>query len=246
MQVTGRTVVSCHARQMGLWLDSARIFRLHLLLIAILVGTHVVLVTTRLFTGADRLQGLLQLFNLNAENNLPSLFSAVAMLAAAGLLWATASGVGRDGLPFAYAWRLLAVIFVFLAIDEAVGLHEQLNRPLRQAMGTGGAFYFAWVIPYLVLVALLIGALGRFLWSLERVTRRGFVVAGATYVAGAIAMEMLGGWLWSAGRMHGRAYLIETTIEETLEMLGIALFIRAILRFHELRVVVAPRALPDR
>ena len=40
------------------------------------------------------------------------------------------------------------LLFVFVSMDEALAIHERLNGPVRAALGTGGLFYWAWIIPY--------------------------------------------------------------------------------------------------
>lgn len=44
-------------------------------------------------------------------------------------------------------WRLLAPMFVLLALDELLGFHEQLIGPVRRGLHTSGPFDFAWVLP---------------------------------------------------------------------------------------------------
>ncbi len=227
---------------MNLALPSRSVFRLHLTLIAILVVLHVAARVARRLAADPNAFGLWPLFNLNAENNVPSLFAATAMLAAAGLLFATSSAEARQGQSSRAGWITLGCAFVFLAIDESVALHEQLNRPVRAALQVDGALHFAWVIPYALLSALFVASLTRFLLALDPRTRRDFFVAGAVYVTGAILLEMVGARIWVAEGPQTRAYFIGTTIEETLEMLGIALFVRSILAHGERQETARERA----
>jgi hypothetical protein len=64
------------------------------------------------------------LFSLSYEGNLPTWYSSALLLACAITLAAiapsAAAGQGRY-------WGLLSALFGYLSIDEAVGLHEQLD-----------------------------------------------------------------------------------------------------------------------
>ena len=208
--------------------------------LAELTNTHFDAESRSLLRSAVRTRGLLayselidnQIEYLNAENNVPSLFSALAILAAAALLFTTATAARRSDRPNFAAWCILGAVFTWLGIDESVGLHEMLNRPVRDALQVGGPLYFAWVIPYAVLLGVLVALLWRFVFGLDALTRRRFIVAGVVYVTGALLLEMIGARIWLAQGAQSRLYYIETTAEESLEMLGIALFIRAIIAHH--------------
>lgn len=206
-----------------------RVFRLHLAAIGLLVGAHLLVHALRRVAPDASVYGIWPLVDLNGEHNFPAAFSSLAMLAAAALLLSIARTAGRAGLPHRLAWLLLGGLFAALAVDEWVGLHERLNRPVREALQADGALYFAWVIPYALLLVSLAPLLWRFLLGLERRTRRRFVVAGIVYVTGALLLEMLGASLWRDGGPQTRLYYLETTFEEVLEMVGIALFVRALL-----------------
>ena len=48
------------------------------------------------------------------------------------------------------AWlrAVLAVIFLYLSIDESAQIHELINPALTDSFNLGGVFYFSWVIPF--------------------------------------------------------------------------------------------------
>lgn len=214
---------------MRLTLDERRVFHVHLACIGVLVGAHGLSHFLRRFAADADVHGLWPLFDLNGEHNVPALFSSLAIVAAAMLLFVTAFAVRARGRPHFAAWCLLGAVFVFLGVDESVGLHETLNRPVRDALQVGGALHFAWVVPYAVLLGGLALLLWRFVLALDSRTRHAFVVSGVVYVTGALLLEMVGSLLWLSSGAQSRLYYIETTAEETLEMLGIALFIRALI-----------------
>jgi hypothetical protein len=57
-----------------------------------------------------------------------------------------------------------------------------------------------------------------------------FVAAAALYIGGALGMEMVGGYIASTTGKN-LSYVIGLTIEESLEMLGIVVFIHALMSY---------------
>lgn len=97
-----------------------------------------------------------------------------------------------------------------------------------------GLLHFAWVVPYGLATLALGAAYVEFLRRLPRKTAVRFVVAGAIFVSGAVGCEMIGGWIEETRGRDDWMFRTEVVCEETLEMAGIALFIRAMLdRLHD-------------
>ena len=81
------------------------------------------------------------------------------------------------------------------------------------------------------MILLAIGFL-LFFRSLPAETRRQFPVAGAIFLGGAIGAEVIGGAYVSSERGGDDAvYRVITTVEELLEMLGIVVFLQALLSY---------------
>lgn len=179
--------------------------------------------------GHGRLFGLVNLFNVDAEANIPTWFASVSLMACSGLLAAIAQIQSHESTTKASDWRTLAGIFLFLSIDELASLHELLIDPVRDTLGVTGIFYFAWVIPYIVLVVLLGIRFLKFLTQLPAQTRHSFILAGALYVGGALGMEMIDGLYASVYGKANFTYAAMTNLEEFLEMLGIVVFIHSLL-----------------
>lgn len=186
-------------------------------------------------TGHDNVFGFVPRFSLVEEANVPTWYSSVALLACAALLAIVARTEREAGNRFVLHWNVLALLFLGLSVDEAAALHEMLIEPLRGALGVGGLFYFAWVVPALAALAVLGLAYLRFLVHLPPQTRRLFLAAAATFVGGAVGAEMAGGaWVESRG-FHNAGSALLWTVEESLELVGIVVFIYALLRHLELR-----------
>jgi hypothetical protein len=136
-----------------------------------------------------------------------------------------------EGDRYGRHWAGLALVFLFLALDEAAAVHEQLIDPVRDALGTGGALLHAWIVPYGIALGLLLVGYVPFLRSLPRRTFRLMLLSGAIYVGGAIGMEMVGGYAWDRHPVRGVPIIAIMALEETLEMVGLAIFAYALLDY---------------
>ena len=125
---------------------------------------------------------------MDRELNLPTLFSSALLLMAALLM--RQLGQNSDRIV-ARDWRLLSKIFIFLALDEALQIHEILIIPgLRHQVHP--ALASTWVVPYAALGLILLWRFRNFLGSIPTATASRLLRAGAVYIGGAIGMEMLG------------------------------------------------------
>ena len=177
----------------------------------------------------DDVYGLVDLFDLDIEGNIPTLYSALAMLFSAALLWFIAHlpQRGRDGKR-AY-WFGLALVMAFLAVDEGAVIHENLSDLLEEYMVAEGFLYFLWIIPYGIASLVLAGIYLRFVWALPAATRTLFIAGGSIFLTGAIGIEMFGA---RAADLHGTdsiSYCVLYTFEEFFEMTGIVVFIHGLL-----------------
>ncbi len=183
---------------------------------------------SRFFLGHGRLLGFVDMFNLDAEYNIPTLYAAGALLFCALLLALIGFVRKRERARFANHWLFLASIFLFLATDELLIIHEQLMVPTRNLLHTSGLLFAAWFIPYGVLLLILLMAYANFIVHLPPRIKWLFLLSGSIFVSGAIGMEMLGGRQYELYGHEDLLYVIYQTIEETLEMSGIVLFIYAL------------------
>lgn len=186
--------------------------------------------------GRPHLTGLTPLFNVDTEANIPTWYSSSALLVCAALLALIAMAKKAEQDQYTLHWSGLSTIFLLLSVDEAVVLHERLIAPVQSALGTSGIFHFAWVIPMGICVIVLLLLYLRFLAALPAQIQRLFLLAGAIYVSGTIGFEMIGAPLWEYYGRETLAAAILTTIEEALEMIGVAVFIYALLSYISLSV----------
>jgi hypothetical protein len=198
-------------------------------IVIVLAVAHVGGMVARYLFDHEYAFGLIDTFNLNFENNVPTFFTTFMLVACAALLAVIArhSAMTDGGATY---WKWLALVFLFLAVDEDASLHELLIEPLRERLPMAGPLYFAWVVPY-GLAVLVVGLVYlRFVQSLPVRTCRLFVAAGIIYLVGALGFELAGGWYLSqADASEDLRYSLLVAAEESLEMSGIVLFIYALL-----------------
>ncbi|MEG4836675.1 hypothetical protein [Microcoleus sp. B9-D4] len=174
----------------------------------------------------------ISLFNLDQEINYPSWYSSFTLLFCAILLGIIASAKKKDGDRYFGHWKALGFMFVFFSLDEILSLHEILIiNDLRKALHLGGIFYFIWVIPGAIFVGVTALAYLKFLRDLPRKTRDFFLLAGSIYVGGSLGMEMVTGYYADAVTQRNLIYGLMVCVEEILEMVGVIVFIYALLSY---------------
>ena len=167
----------------------------------------------------------------------------MSLLICAALLFVIAQARRVRGRPDWRPWLGLAVLFVLLSLDEMASLHEMASGTLRRLFHLEGAFYFAWVLPAGVGLILLGLLYVRFLWRLPSRTRSLFLAAALLYVGGALGMELVGGALVTQYGFHDIRYFWAATVEEFCEMMGVVVFIFALLdylRRENIHLVLSP------
>lgn len=181
------------------------------------------------------------LFNVDEELNVPSFFSTILLLSASFLLMIISFLQFKEKEKYRWHWLILTLGFLFLATDETITIHEHLNKPFKAILGNGssGLLTFAWVVPGMIIVAALGLTFWKFLFQLPEKTKNAFILAGVFYIGGAIGVEMLGANYAEKHGLVNLTYATFTIVEETCEMLGIILFIRALLiymqnKFHSI------------
>lgn len=193
----------------------------------LLIG-HLMYVFTQLVYGY-KLRYIFQVFYFNSEGNFPTLYSVAALTLASLLLFFVGYLKKVRKNKFANQWLVLGGLFFLLSYDEAAEMHERLKY-IREYLPESSMdfLYFAWVIPYAALTLFIGIFFIRFLLGLPRKTAGLFIVAGTIFVTGAIGFELLNSYYWTGSRVMLHLVI---TVEELLEMLGIVLFIYAILSY---------------
>ena len=177
------------------------------------------------------LDELLTLMSVNRETSLPSWFSSKILFIAALLLGFFYLRTRRARFPGSRMWLGLSLIFLYLSVDEALFIHERVAGIFSRAFGLSGILYYAWVLPFSVLVLIFLAFYAPFFLRLPGRTRNLIALAGTLYLGGALGAEVVAALMDQSGNRETLAFIGIFTLEEWLEMTGISLFIFALLDY---------------
>ena len=196
------------------------------------------------FHPAVKVDFFLRIFDLDREANIPTLFSAFLLLSCGFFLGLIARQERREKRKsMGFFWTMLSFLFIFLALDEGAHIHERIGDVVETQMldkalpiQPHGFLYFPWILPYTA-AAFLIGLI--YLWFLSKLPRRTrllFVIAAAMFLAGSLGFEVFSAREADIFGTGSFIYWILYTIEESLEMGGVILFLSAILEFYRTKM----------
>ncbi len=200
---------------------------------SILVLVHILILITFYIINDPGRFDFIEMFDLDYEGNIPTLFSSFLLLLSAMLLWLCGYGEQvyaneKNNKPY---WCALSIIFVFLSIDEGTRLHEEIGDVIENYVDAEGFLYFPWVIPYSIGVALIGIVYIPFLRSIPEKTKTRIILSAIIYLAGAVGMDILSAREADINDTTTITYSLMYTIEEILEFAGIILFINTLLQY---------------
>ena len=164
-------------------------------------------------------------FFLDSEYNIPTYFQSSMLLFSAILLAIKANQVKKQKGKFIFHWQLLSIVFVYLACDEVLQIHEMLSIPVREFLHTSGVFFFAWYIPVIPILILLGVYYLKFILALPNRYKIGYIISGAAYLLGVIGFEIIGSAFGYEYGLGNFPYTMISTLEEVIEMTGLILFV---------------------
>jgi len=122
----------------GITINRTAVTRTLAAIAGVLFVTHAI---SELTDGAE------SVFHLGNEGTLPTVYSTFLLLFSAILLAVIGQVLHTSDRRSSRHWFGLAVVFTFLAVDEAVEIHERIIEPLHSATDATGLLYYTWVIP---------------------------------------------------------------------------------------------------
>lgn len=179
------------------------------------------------------LHGVMHLFDLGLDGNIPTWYASASLLLCAFLLFAIARTMTGSRKRWTKHWYGLSSLFLVLSIDETATIHERAGDALDQLAPVvsewGGLLFYSWVLIGLSAVLMVTAVFLRFTLHLPKSTRNLFVLAAAVFVSGGLGAEMINAWIHDAYGTNTLAYAGMTVVEELLEMTGVLIFIYALL-----------------
>jgi hypothetical protein len=215
-----------------------------LLLIILLLQIPSIIGLVFYFDG-NNIGWLFNLFNVGEEGNIPAYYSSITILFASFLLGFISLFRKINRLNYSL-WLVLSLIFFYLSIDESVQLHERVGIFLiDNNFNLTGYLSFGWVIPYGLLSSVFAGVFYfKFLPQLPKKISRLFIISGSLFVFGAVGVEMIGAKIYHSDNFSEIINAICYSIEEFIEMLGIALFIYALLLYIKEEIIITLKKQP--
>lgn len=218
---------------MNIEISPKKVFTVLLVIISVLLLANSMGIIAKYFFHSDDtrfLGGLITMLDFDTENNIPTLYSTFILFVNSLLFLIIALSRKQNGTDYV-AWLGLMFGFFYLSLDEILGIHERLDHMIRAVFDMSGVLYYAWVIPYGVIAAVVGVIYLPFLLKLPKKIRILFVVSGIVYILGAIGFEMLGGMQDEQFGEENLFYAVLYTFEELLEMLGASLFVYSLLAY---------------
>jgi hypothetical protein len=211
---------------MDIVVSSSRLCPLLFAVMALVVVAGVAVEIMKAHWGLSGGEGIVPLLSMSYEGNLPTVYTAGVVFSCALLLVIIAAGAKKRAARFVAHWWVLAAGFAYIAVDEVVGIHEAAHDLVD--LDVGGVLHFRWVIPAAVVVLAVGLSYIPFLRGLEPRTCNRFLLAGVIYVGGAVGMELPLGWWTDHHGIHNLGYGLIDAAEEAMEMLGLNLFLLAL------------------
>lgn len=85
--------------------------------------------------GHPTVYGLVPLFNVNYEQNIPTLFSVILLLLSGSLLALIFCLHRKQHSKLRIYWAILSLGFIYMSIDEFAELHEKLSNHISPLIG---------------------------------------------------------------------------------------------------------------
>lgn len=174
---------------------------------------------------------LSNLFNLDAEQTVPTWYSSMQWFCAGAMYASFATHAWQGRMRGALCITALAAACVVFSIDEIAEIHERLGFATDALLSGGtrsgtalwstGLWPFVIGIPAITAIAIVVrGTRHVFLARAPRALVL-LIVGFIVMFSGAVGVELIANFV-SADK-HSAAFLAQVVIEETMEMLGVTL-----------------------
>ena len=198
--------------------------RLLWMLLAVDVFLAAAYILTHIIAPEVRLGPIREFLNVDREVSIPTWFSATQLFMVAVVLWDRARKVGELHAFF----LVLACGFLFLSMDEAAAVHDNIFRfaQRRKLPWLAGAEYLAWMVPYALAGTVGIAICLRPAWSVaRRFPREAGIIAlgGALFVGGGVGLEIVTHLLYVIA--VDAYFFLAVAAEEFCEMAGVSLML---------------------
>jgi hypothetical protein len=170
-------------------------------------------------------------FSFDSKISIPTWYSSTLMLICALLLGAIANhsrGKGdRDWVP----WGFFALVFLALSLDEVAGIHVRINFMTRYVLQSQAIRYGMYLM-IAASVGLVLWVCRKFFARLPKETRWQ-LSAGSLFYIGSVAIDRFDKRIWREQDFYTVSQTpgLFTALDELLELVGLVIFIYALLTY---------------
>ena len=215
---------------MKITLSSSAIIKFLLIITLLLIVIHIAILGVYFIIDDPKRFDFVRMFDLDMERNIPTLFSSLLFTISSFLFYLLSHIEIKEKSKY---WFGLSLIFIFLAFDESVKLHEKLGDYVENFIDASGYLYYPWFIPYTIAVSIIAIFYIRFFLAMEKKIFYSFILSAIIFLTGAIGFDILGANEASIHSEETLLYCIYYTIEESLEMFGLVYLISILLGLLE-------------
>jgi hypothetical protein len=176
-----------------------------------------------------------ELVYLDTENTIPSIFSSMQLMAIGLLLFCLVTE-SSEMKVFKSLFIMSTLVFAFLSLDEALGLHEKLQHRIGTIdwvpKNEGGHGSWTYIYFFAGVAFLLTNSVSIVKFFKKFPTQSRFIIGGMIlYVTGSVVLEYFTFSLDLRREDIFALYTMEVVAEEFLEMAGVSIVLYGFLQF---------------
>ena len=193
---------------------------------ALVLGTFI----AQFMMWSGRAMGVARFFDADVKVNFPTGFKMLTLGAVALSAWVLSRCARESHDKWARHWSRLALITMFLMLDEMAYIHQSL----ASALGThhnaaGGILHYSWVFVYLPAAAFVCVTFIPFVLALRPDLRLRLIVGGVLFAGGSGGIELVKGRIINLYGETSLQFRLTTAVSDSLEMIGLAVLVLALL-----------------
>jgi hypothetical protein len=172
-----------------------------------------------------------RLFSFADKVTVPTWYSSTLMLFCALLLGAIAYDSHTQGDRYSRYWAFFAIVFLALSLDEVAAIHDRLRFVIRYVWQSKLLRYGLYLLTA-ALISSVLWICRKFFAQLPSQTRWQFGIGSLFYVS-SIIIDRFDKRIWRGQDLYTVAHApgLFTVVDELLELVGLVVFIYALLAY---------------
>ena len=190
----------------------------------------------------DQLPGMAAWFEITQPRNLATWYSALLLAVGSWLSFQISRLRRRSQHRDAHRWTAASIVLALMACEEIALFHEVAGGPLRSFLGDAIGPAYASALPSAFAALITICYCGPLWFRLPRPIRAPLFWASVLYIGAALGLDTFtDSWARETGWTQSARIL--SVMEETIEMVAIAIAVQALVNYRE-RLVRRRNAAP--